>query len=136
MFAVNIQEAEKLGLEVRVTAYPYTAPFHVPTAQELKFLRSNDQTRPEAVVCWGDVSADGMVAWCQQNDIRVPQDLAIVGFDGFPAIGRPSMKLTTIQAPWSDVARTAVGLLCDLCDGKQVPEQTILPVELLIGETT
>ncbi len=129
-------EAEKLGLQVRTTSYRYHAPFHVPTSEELAFLRSPVGSRPEAVVCWGDVSADGMVNWCRENDLRVPQDLAIVGFDGFPATTRPSMNLTTIVAPWSLVARTAVGLLVDLCQGREVPEQTILPVELHVGETT
>lgn len=129
-------EARQLGMSVRSTSYPYTAPYHFPTPEELALLQATDGTRPEVVVGWGDVSADGLASWCRQNGIRVPQDLAIVGFDGFPSPQRPSLDITTILAPWSDVARTAVGLLVDLCEGREVPQRTILPVELHVGETT
>ncbi len=46
------------------------------------------------------------------------------------------MHLTTIRAPWAEVARVAVGLLAAQCRGDDVPLQTILPVELSEGNTT
>jgi DNA-binding LacI/PurR family transcriptional regulator len=107
-----------------------------PNAEETEMLLSGDGQRPEAVACWSDYSADGMTRFCLQQDLRIPQDLALVGFDGLPAMNRPALRLTTVRAPWAEVARTAVGLLAAQCEGKEVPQRTILPVELVVGDTT
>jgi len=44
--------------------------------------------------------------------------------------------LTTVQAPWLEVARTAISLLIRLIDGEEVAPETRLPVELILGNTT
>jgi DNA-binding LacI/PurR family transcriptional regulator len=125
--------AKNLGLEVQHSRR--SPKDHLPSPQEKKLLLSKTE-RPDVIACWGDVSADGLVAWCQDHGLRIPQDIAITGFDGFPSTFRPSMALTTIRAPWSDVARTAVGVLAARCDGREAPERTLLPVEFVGGATT
>jgi DNA-binding LacI/PurR family transcriptional regulator len=48
---------------------------------------------------------------------------------------RPKRLLTTVRAPWADVAAQAVQYLQWLLAGKEVPAQTILPVQLILGDT-
>lgn len=88
-----------------------------------------------AAVCWGDPSAHALLAYCQRRNIRVPQDLAIVGFNGIEPPVQPAHVLTTVRAYWSHVAQRAVHLLVNSLEGKEVPELTILPVELFLGDT-
>jgi DNA-binding LacI/PurR family transcriptional regulator len=65
----------------------------------------------------------------------VPEDVAIVGFDGvIPSRGQ-GRRLTTIRAPWTKVARTAVTLLVHILEGEQVAQETMLPVEFVSGDT-
>ncbi|HEX8464480.1 MAG TPA: LacI family DNA-binding transcriptional regulator [Abditibacterium sp.] len=106
------------------------------SAQEQELLLCDSKERPQAVAAWSDYAADGVVDFCRQNGLRVPQDLAVVGFDGLPSTLRPASHLTTIAAPWHDVASTAVSLLVAQCNGEEVPEQTVLPVQLSVGDTT
>lgn len=89
-----------------------------------------------AAVCWGDPSAYALLAYCKRQKIRVPQDFAIVGFNGIPLSVEPAHVLTTVRAHWSDVAYEAVGCLVKRLEGQSVPKLTVLPVEFTVGETT
>ena len=94
------------------------------------------EDRPTAVVCWFDELAFNLLAECRRQGVRVPQDLAVVGFDGIRSLEVPAQKLTTIRAPWREVARSAMTLLTTRIARKEIALETVLPVELIIGETT
>ncbi len=135
-------------LEARFNAFCETARAHgitlmhsrndgfLPDEAETAMLLAPQGRRPDAVACWNDFSADGIAAFCQARGLRIPEDIAIVGFDGLPSMERPSLQLTTIQAPWPEVARLAVEMLAAQCAGQNVPPRTVLPVNLLVGQTT
>jgi DNA-binding LacI/PurR family transcriptional regulator len=61
--------------------------------------------------------------------------LAVLGFNGMDPYCPPAWDLTTVRAPWADVARTAVSRLVDLLAGQEVPLETRLPVELARAAT-
>lgn len=90
--------------------------------------------RPSAVVCWSDQSAYRLIEHVRKFGVRVPGDLAVMGFDGSTSDIPPAYRLTTIRAPWREVARTGVSLL-SLKEGEPLPEETLLPVEFVPGET-
>ena len=92
--------------------------------------------RPSAIACWNDDLADCTIECCLQMGLRVPEDVAVVGFDGLVSQARPSRRITTVHAPWSEVARTALDLLMRRLSGEDIPLETVLPVELVIGETS
>lgn len=73
---------------------------------------------------------------CARLGIQVPDDLAVVGFDGIETGIKPTCVLTTIRAPWEKVAEKAVDLLMALIEGEDVPPETTFPVELIVGHTT
>jgi len=90
-----------------------------------------------AVVCWGDPSAHAFMAYCQHQGIDIPGDLAVVGFNGIESPVEPAKHLTTVRAGWSQVAESAVHLLVDRLDGsEEVPDLTVLPVQIKLGDTT
>lgn len=91
--------------------------------------------RPTAVLCWHDVAADTLISECLAMGLRVPEDVAVCGFDGLPAPIGVSWKLTTIRAPWEEVAARAVSLLLQRIDGKEIPPETVLPVDFVAGDT-
>lgn len=109
---------------------------HWPSDEEQALLLDKSPQRPTAVACWNDDSADALAEFCQQQGLRVPHDIAITGFDGVPPVRRPAWRITTIAAPWVQVARQAVTLLTALCQNEEVPPTTMLPVELVVGDTT
>jgi DNA-binding LacI/PurR family transcriptional regulator len=126
------QAAEKTGIRLNVIVLE---PDGKVSPEEESLLTAEPGKRPTAAACWNDEFAYKLLDYCDERGIRVPQDLAVVGFDGLRTFPRLRRKLTTVYVPWSDVARTAVNVLVDICNGVTVPRDTLLPVELRIGDT-
>lgn len=91
---------------------------------------------PTAVCCWNDITALNLMFACRHAGIRVPEDLAVVGFDGLLDPRITPKCLTTTLAHWPKVSRTAVETLQALMAGEDVPPVTVMPVEFRVGETT
>jgi LacI family transcriptional regulator len=90
-----------------------------------------------AVACWHDASAVQVMRFCAGQGIRVPGDLALTGFDGFPEREFPEdFPLTTVAVDWQRVAATCVELLIDRVRGRAVPDLTVVPGALRPGATT
>lgn len=124
------EEAARQDLNFRL----FRAKAELPTEDELSYLQDPGH-RPDVIACFSDYAADNLVALCERHGLRVPEDVAITGFDGFVSALRPARNLTTVRAPWDSVARTAVKLLVESCAGQEVPMRTLLPVEIKVGDT-
>ena len=128
-------EAQRLGLDV-VYGRREQPNETALGEQEKEILSRPAGERPTAIVAWEDLRAYQAVRECEAMGMRVPEDIAVIGYDGVPADGLFVRKLTTIRAPWSEVATTAMDLLIQLIAGKTVPPETRLRVELVPGSTT
>lgn len=92
---------------------------------------------PTAVFAIHDLVAIDALQAATDRGLRVPEDLAIVGFDGLPSSLATQPSLTTVREPLSDMGRLAVdALLEQLADPSRPPTRTVLPVELVIREST
>ncbi len=60
-----------------------------------KRIISGELARPEAVVCGNDVTAMALIKCFQGAGIRVPEDIAVTGYDGFPFNANVDVTLTT-----------------------------------------
>jgi LacI family transcriptional regulator len=129
-----LKSAEYLGLEVTVTLSADSQG--AISAEEDALLRAPLGMRPTAVVCWVDTYAHVILKYCRQHNLQVPRDLAIAGFDGITPLIEPARRLTSVQAPWFRVAEKSVDLLMQLSRGEEVIRETILPIDLVIGDTT
>lgn len=92
--------------------------------------------RPTAVCCWNDVSAVCLLRACSRAGVGVPDDLAVVGFDGLVDSRLLPRNLTTVDAHWAQITQTAVQTLMAMLRGESVPWVTDIPPTLQIGETT
>ena len=126
--------AAELGMEVEQAFYEGDENANSPFVPDL--LRRDPAHRPSAIVCWNDETAYELLAECRLHNVRIPDDVAIVGFDGSSSTYANRWFLTTIRAPWADAARTAVLYLDQLLKGETVPQETVLPVEFVQGHTT
>lgn len=91
---------------------------------------------PDAVVCATDQQALAMLDSLQHKGIRVPQDVAVTGFDGVMAglLSRPT--LTTVRQPMGEMGRAVVDILvARLADPSALPMNRQLPVEVLLRES-
>jgi LacI family transcriptional regulator len=89
-----------------------------------------------ALVCWDDHSAYRLATAATAAGFRVPEDIAIMGFNGNLADAELRWQLTTIRAPWEAMGASAVTTLQAATEGTPPPESITLPVELIVGSTT
>jgi LacI family transcriptional regulator len=91
--------------------------------------------RPEAVLCSNDDWAVGALAACADAGVRVPQDLAITGFDNAVFSNYGAVRLTTVAQPVEQMTRQAVNLLTRMMRGEKLSpgEQLLqLPCQLVV----
>ena len=88
--------------------------------------------RPDAIFVATDPMAAGAFAALHQHGLRIPDDVAVVGFDGLVRGPRLEPTLTTVVQPVGEVGRTAVAMLADT---RTHAGTVILPTELRIGES-
>lgn len=86
----------------------------------------------EAIFAGDDESALGVYAAFQELGIRVPEDIAVVGFDDTYLSCYLNPPLTTVRAPIEDVGRRAVQHLLNEFNGEPVEPVTLLPTEIVI----
>jgi DNA-binding LacI/PurR family transcriptional regulator len=93
-----------------------------------------DQYQITAIVCMTDLLALGVLAEAEQReDLRVPENLTVTGFDGIPEAERAG--LTTVRQPFVEKGRTAGRLLLDESNPSS-PQTIILATELVVGQTS
>ncbi|PVE50341.1 LacI family DNA-binding transcriptional regulator [Rhizobium rhizogenes] len=102
-----------------------------------RFVTMPSADRPDAVFCGNDQIARGLIDALTLSGIRVPQDIAVVGFDNweiFAAATRP--PLTTVDMALKELGRQAGITLLDLIDGKPVEAgQRRLACRLMVRES-
>jgi LacI family transcriptional regulator len=70
-------------------------------------------SRPTAAMCANDLVALGLLQQCVRLGIRVPDDLAIVGYDDIEFAGAAAVPLTSVRQPRHQLGRVAAELLLD-----------------------
>ena len=71
-------------------------------------------TPPDAVFCANDMTAFGAIGAARNQRLRVPADIAVVGFDDIPAAEVVVPALTTMRMPTSDLGKAAADLVDQL----------------------
>jgi LacI family transcriptional regulator len=92
---------------------------------------------PDAVFAASDVMAMGALRALREANLRVPQDIALVGFDDMPFAARTDPPLTTVRQPVHRTGFVAAETLIDLVTNPGSPARRIvLPTELVIRAST
>jgi len=97
------------------------------------------RNRPTAVFADNDSLALGALHWCHRNNVRVPQDLAIMGYDNIAFTEFAEPPLSTVNYDVDAVSRMAVDRLMRLIGaGDHLPEPriTLIDPELIVREST
>lgn len=87
--------------------------------------------RPEAVFVTSDIMAIGAMEKIKQSGLKIPQDIAVVGFDNLKISGFMEPKLTTVAKPMYRMGLVAARLLFDLMD-EDAGQDDGEPQEILI----
>lgn len=93
--------------------------------------------RPEAILCISDVYAAACIKAAQSFGIRVPEDLAVIGFDNISLAEIFSPSITTVAQPRFQLGYSAAELLTELIQDRMADRRHIvLPAELILRNST
>jgi len=91
---------------------------------------------PTAVFSMNDMMAAGVLHTLYEHGLRVPDDIAIVGFDDVPQTRIIIPPLTTIRQPSSEMGLRATEMLIAQLEGKECePSHLILPTTLVVRQS-
>jgi PAS domain S-box-containing protein len=89
----------------------------------------------DAVVAANDWMALDAMGRLSARGVRVPQDVAVVGFNNNPAGGVAFPPLTTVMMPFHEQGQRTVEMLSTLLAGGTLPGQAALPAHLVIRQS-
>lgn len=95
--------------------------------------------RPDAVFAANDLLALGVLqALAMQGTVRVPEDVALIGYDDIDFAAAAVVPLTSIRQPAALIGDTAVDLLLREAEGSEsfVTEQIVFQPELVVRVST
>jgi LacI family transcriptional regulator len=86
---------------------------------------------PTAIFAASDDMAIGAIHAARDRGLRLPDDLAVVGFDDIPLAEEITPQLTTVHVPLVSMGRRAAQLLAAKDRSLEDPEIEVMPVELV-----
>jgi LacI family transcriptional regulator len=137
--------ARRLAMQAVIQAHPgtvltgsFNGRFTVHSGQEaaerlLECTRGAGAPLPEAIVCANDQMAIGMVRTLSAHGVKIPRDVAIVGFDDIFPASLTDPPLTTVHQPMRKIGERACDRLLErIADPSLRPRIELLPSELVL----
>jgi LacI family transcriptional regulator len=102
-------------------------------AKVVRDIINRELPLPRAIVCANDQTAIGVMYTLAKHGIRVPDDIAVTGFDDIPVARHLHPQLTTCRQPIQKLGATAFDVLYSIISGDGRPEaEVVLPTSLVI----
>ena len=91
---------------------------------------------PTALVSSNDIMAIGAIKELNLAGIRVPQDVAVIGYDDIPNIGVGNLSLTTVHQPLYDIGHEAAKMLWSRIEKRPLDyNHRLFPTKLIVRES-
>lgn len=90
---------------------------------------------PDAIFAANDFAAFGALGVLRDHGLRIPTDVALVGYNDIPLAAEASVPLTTVRSPMHLMGRRSLEKLHDLLRGEVVTSER-LPPELIVRESS
>ncbi|WP_223700783.1 LacI family DNA-binding transcriptional regulator [Sutcliffiella deserti] len=94
--------------------------------------------RPTAIFTGGDEVAAGIITEAKRHGIKVPEDLAVVGFDNQAITELVEPSITTVYQPIEEMARKTFQIMMEKVNSKRYRQKEIVEydLELIVREST
>jgi len=125
---------DKNKIEIRQNYLKVTNFSRKEAREQLDDLFSKS-SRPTAIFCCSDEVASEVISFAEENNIAIPKDLSVIGFDDNPHCIYGNLMLTTVRQPLKAMANQAVRMLREQIEGDKTPQKVVLDTELIIRDT-
>ena len=116
------------GLEVR-PEYIVEGGCHEEDGREGARQLLNLEEPPDGIFAINDPVALGALLYLQDNQVKVPEQVGLVGFSDNPNAVLVRPALTTINQPAYDIGKTAASVLLDILEGKTIEHSKTITLE-------
>tara|TARA_R100000935_G_scaffold58902_1_gene99348 strand:+ start:4211 stop:5188 length:978 start_codon:yes stop_codon:yes gene_type:complete len=89
------------------------------------------EVRPTALICGNSMLAVGALLQAMENEIRVPDELSIVGYDDVELMSELPIPITTVRVASEEVGRVSADTVLDMIEGKRWTG-TRIPYEIVV----
>ena len=120
---------------VQVPELIHRTPFIEGSAKEAVTRMIKKKTSFDAIFTASDLLAMETIGALRTHGRRVPDDVAVVGYDDIVVARHYHPALTTIRQPVLNGGKALVDALLELVDGKR-PRSLMLPTELIVRESS
>jgi LacI family transcriptional regulator len=101
-------------------------PFERAQRQSAMLAMLEAQSRPTAVFCWSDLFAVELIGLARARGVRVPEDLAVIGYDNSPPAAMPLIDLTSIDQNGHMMGQVAAAALMSRIAGRTNAQHVII----------
>ena len=131
-YKVFLETLAENGIETQ-SLHVYEGDFVRSTGSEaVRVLLDERKIRPEVILCANDEMAIGVHRELLSRGLRIPEDIAITGFDNIDEAKIVNPSITTVNHPLYKEGWSGISLLSDILEGKSVPPFTTFPSKLVI----
>ncbi len=103
------------------------------TANEL--ITSGELRSVDCILCANDTLAAGVENALLRAGIRIPQDVAVGGFDDVLFAETTAVQLSTVRQDIQSIAETSVSLLLKKIEGEEIPSLTTIPAQMVLRDS-
>ena len=94
------------------------------------------RSMPTAVICLNDTLAFGALLESKHQQLRIPEDLSIVGFDDLDYAAELSPALTTVRIPAAEMGAVAAEYLLARIEKRSTAQMIEIPANLIVRDST
>lgn len=91
---------------------------------------------PTVILCASDRCALGVMSYCQEQQIEIPKDISLIGFDNLGPARDTHPGLTTIHNPVTQLGAEATAMLIDRLENREVRMDHYIDSGFIIREST
>ena len=119
----------------------YIKKFDINTYNQMDYYEAIKDTIAEVkeidgIFASSDLIAAQVIQVCNELNVRIPKDLKLVGFDDVEISQLTTPTITTIHQPIKEMAKLAIELIDAKYNNIEIKEQNIVPIELIIRNST
>ncbi len=113
----------------------YTDEWTTTSGYTLAKKLMEEDRLPSAIVVGSDPMAIGVLRALHENGVKVPDEISVCSFDDIESAAFLNPRLTTVQINGAEMGKTAVKLLYDRMNGREIPLKVILPTKLVLRDS-
>lgn len=89
----------------------------------------------DAVFVASDLMASGAIAVLRERGIRIPEDVAVVGFDDSAAATSGDIGITTVRQPSREMGEEMARMMLALLRGEATERERIMPTRMVVRDS-